>query len=73
MATKITPLLTRKIGHVPFKSVVGQNTKGRYFATAKLNEQEFVGEGTTARLASLDLKKVVAAAAMDDKIQQPTR
>lgn len=73
MSNQTKTLLTRKIGHVPFRSVVGANDKGRYIATAKMNGQEFIGEGDSARTASLALKRVVDKAALEDKIKQATR
>ena len=64
MATKTTPILTRKIGHVPFSSVVGTNAIGRYIASAKVDNTEYMGEGDSARKATLDLQHKLEKASL---------
>lgn len=69
MATKIKPMLTRKVGHVNFKSFTTQDAKkGTYMVTTKFNGTEYQGVGPSERLATLDLSKTIADKTREDKI-----
>lgn len=59
MATKIVPMLSRKVGHVPLRSFQSTNAKGQHLCSTKINGKEFTGVGDSERLASLDLKRRV--------------
>jgi hypothetical protein len=67
--TKVVPMMTRMLGHVPFHSIVTEDAKkGRYMASVKFNGKQFVGGGENARQATLDLRKQIDKAAHESKL-----
>lgn len=69
MSTKIIPLLSRKVGHVPLRSFQSTNEKGQHLCSTKINGKEFVGTGDTERLASMDLKRRVELETLEGHVK----
>lgn len=66
---KIKPMLTRMIGHVPFRTTITQSDskKGLMVATATFNGTKLVGVGPTTRQATLAVRKQIDDAVSHSK------
>ena len=68
MATKVVPTSQRMIGHVPFRSVVSADGKGKFVAHVKFNGKEYFGDGDTERTATLSLRRQVDKAVHESSV-----
>ncbi len=65
---KVVPTVTRMLGHVPFRSIIASDGKGKYIASAKFNGKSYVGGGDSEGHATLDLRKQLDKAARESKV-----
>lgn len=68
MATQIKPLVTRRVGHVAFRSTLTRDDKkGIFVVSGKHNGVEVVGTGNTERQAALNFHQQITDAAEQNK------